>query len=537
MVVSPKESSVDSTLKNMPAPCIIQTIMRATQRSDFDPVELSLLSGRLAAICDEMGAVLRRSAFSPNIRERLDFSCALFDVSGHLVAQAAHIPVHLGSMAFAMAGVVGAREWREGETIVFNDPFLGGTHLPDITLVSPVFVGGALAGFVSNRAHHADIGASAPGSMPLSTSLDEEGLLLPPMPLAEAMEKMEAVLTDPSRARGDFSAQLAANQAGVRRFVRIAATVGFSEALAELDAYGQRMAQAALSELPSGHYAFTDYLDDDGAGTETLPISVSLEIAGGRVKVDFEGTAPQCRGNLNCPMPVTAAAVWYAFRCLMPKSIPACNGAFAAIEIHAPSGSVVNARRPAAVAAGNVETSQRIVDAVLGALALAIPDRVCAAAQGTMNNLALGSRQVGAAWDYYETMAGGLGAHRNGAGLSAVQAHMTNTLNTPAEALEMALPLRIRRNAVRLGSGGQGQHMGGNGLIRELEALAPMTATLITERRARAPWGLAGGGPGLPGRNSMNDRQVPGKCVLTLAPGDHLKVETPGGGAWGPPAL
>ncbi len=505
--------------------------------ADLDPIELSLLSGRLAAICDEMGAVLRRSAFSPNIRERLDFSCALFDVNGHLVAQAAHIPVHLGSMAYAMAGVVATRDWHAGETVVFNDPFLGGTHLPDITLVSPVFVGDVLAGFVANRAHHADIGASAPGSMPLSTSLDEEGLLLSPMPLAAAMEKLAVVLADPARAHGDFSAQVAANQAGVRRFARLASAANFTDALAQLNAYGRRMAHAALSALPAGQYAFTDYLDDDGAGTDSLPIAVSLGVADGQVRVDFEGTAPQCRGNLNCPMPVTAAAVWYAFRCLMPKAIPACHGAFAAIELHAPVGTLVNACRPAAVAAGNVETSQRIVDAVLGALASAIPDRVCAAAQGTMNNLALGSRDADAAWDYYETMAGGLGAHRYGAGLSAVQAHMTNTLNTPAEALEMTLPLRIRRNAVRRGSGGEGQHPGGDGLVREVEALAPMTATLITERRTGAPWGLAGGGPGLSGRNRLNSQELPGKCALTLTPGDRLSVETPGGGAWGPPAL
>lgn len=502
----------------------------------MDAVALSLFAARLASVCDEMGAVLRRAAFSPNIRERLDYSCAFFGPDGRLAAQAAHIPVHLGSMAFAMTALAGGRDWRPGEAVIFNDPFLGGTHLPDVTLVLPVFVDGTLTGFVANRAHHADIGADTPGSMPLSTTLDEEGIVIEPQPFDErALKALAARLANPRRARGDFSAQASANAAGADRITALVARMGheaFAGAIAELDDYGARSAAAALGALPDGTYRFTDWLDDDGAGTEDLPISVTLTVARGRITVDLAGSAPQCRGNLNCPLPVTAAAVWYAFRCLMPDGVPACAGAFDAITLRAPERSIVNAERPAAVAAGNVETSQRIVDAVLGALAQAVPARICAAAQGTMNNIALGGRGTGA-WDYYETLGGGLGGHARGAGLSAVQAHMTNTLNTPAEVLELELPLRVREHAVRRGAGGAGRHRGGDGLVREIEFLAPATATLLSERRRRGPWGLAGGDDGAPGRNTLNGGALPGKCSIVVVAGDRLRIETPGGGGWG----
>ena len=502
----------------------------------MDAIALSLFAARLAAACDEMGAVLRRTAFSPNIRERLDYSCAFFGADGRLAAQAAHIPVHLGSMAFAMAGLVGSRRWAPGDALIFNDPFLGGTHLPDVTLVLPVYAGGVLAGFVANRAHHADIGANAPGSMPLSTTLDEEGLVIEPRRFdAAALDALAGRLANPRRARGDFAAQASANAAGAARIAALAARMGadgFVDALDALNAYGARAAGAALASLPDGVYRFTDWLDDDGAGGVDLPVAVTLSIAAGRITVDFAGTAPQCSGNLNCPLPVTAAAVWYAFRCLMPEGVPACAGAFESIALRAPARSLVHAERPAAVAAGNVETSQRIVDAVLGALAQAAPERACAAAHGTMNNVALGGRGD-AAWDYYETLGGGLGAHARGDGLSAIQAHMTNTLNTPAEVLELELPCRVRAHAVRRGSGGLGRHRGGDGLVRELEFLAPATATLLTERRRRGPWGLAGGLPGQPGINDLNGTPLPGKCEIRLAAGDRLRVATPGGGGWG----
>lgn len=507
-------------------------------------MELSLFSGRLGAVCDEMGAVLRRSAFSPNIRERLDYSCALFAADGRLVAQAAHIPVHLGSMAYAMGDLVRDRDWRAGDTMVFNDPFLGGTHLPDVTLVSPVFAQGALVAFVANRAHHADIGATAPGSMPLSTSIDDEGILIAPTWYARdnlapgaALDDLFRRLTAPDRARGDFAAQQGANRAGVRRVEALVARSGvdsFATRLTELDAYGARIARSALAALPEGRFRFTDVMEDDGWGTENLPIAVTLDIRDGHIRVDFDGTAPQCRGNVNCPLPVTAAAVWYAFRCLMPAEVPACHGAFAAITIEAAPGSLVNASRPAAVAAGNVETSQRIVDAVLGALADAVPLRIPAASQGTMNNVAVGAR-AGRAWDYYETLGGGGGAHPGGPGLSARQTHMTNTLNTPAEALELELPMRVRTNAVRRGSGGRGEFAGGDGLVRELEFLEPATVTLLTERRRHAPWGLAGGGAGACGRNLLDGEPLPGKCSVHVAAGARLRIETPGGGGYGTP--
>lgn len=489
-----------------------------------------------------MGAVLRRSAFSPNIRERLDYSCALFAADGRLVAQAAHIPVHLGSMAYAMGDIVRDRDWRPGDTMVFNDPFLGGTHLPDVTLVSPVFVAGTLVAFVANRAHHADIGATAPGSMPLSTSIDDEGILIAPTWYARddlapgtVLEVLFRRLTAPDRARGDFAAQQGANRAGVRRVAALVARTGtdaFATRLAELDAYGARIARTALSGLPQGRFRFADVIEDDGWGTENLPVAVTLDIRDGHIVVDFDGTAPQCRGNVNCPLPVTAAAVWYAFRCLMPAEVPACHGAFASITIKAAPGSLVNARRPAAVAAGNVETSQRIVDVVLGALAEAVPQRVPAAAQGTMNNVAVGAR-ASRSWDYYETLGGGGGAHASGPGLSARQTHMTNTLNTPAEALELELPLRVRANAVRRGSGGRGMFPGGDGLVRELEFLEPATVTLLTERRRLPPWGLAGGAAGACGRNLLDGVELPGKCSVHVTAGARLRIETPGGGGYG----
>ncbi len=508
----------------------------------MDAIELSLFASRLSAVCDEMGAVLRRAALSPNIRERLDFSCALFGADGRLGAQAAHIPVHLGSMAFAMGALVRDRDWNPGDALIFNDPFFGGTHLPDVTLVMPVFARDALVGFVADRAHHADIGADSPGSMPLSRTLDEEGVVIPPMLFARggvvdehAVGAILARLSDPGRSRGDLEAQHSALRAGAARVADLAMHMGcddFAAALDELDAYGARMAADALAAIPHGRYTFADRLDDDGAGGEDLAVAVTITVGPESIEVDFRGTADQCAGNLNCPLPVTVAAVWYAFRCLMPWNLPACHGAFARLDIRAPAGSLVNALRPAAVTAGNVETSQRIVDTVLGALMQAVPDRICAAAQGTMNNLAFGARGD-RVWDYYETLAGGLGAHAGGPGLSAVQSHMTNTQNTPAEVLELDAPVRVRVNAVRRGSGGSGRHAGGDGMVRELEFLAPATATLITERRRHAPWGAHGGGPGAVGINRLDGTPLPGKCRVELAHGSRLRIETPGGGGWG----
>ncbi|MFO7604647.1 MAG: hydantoinase B/oxoprolinase family protein, partial [Gammaproteobacteria bacterium] len=467
----------------------------------MDSIELSLFGSRIAAICDEMGAVLQRAAFSPNIRDRLDFSCALFDARGELCAQAAHIPVHLGSMAYAMADIVRRIDWQAGDMVIVNDPFLGGTHLPDVTLIAPVFVQAELLGFVANRAHHADIGADAPGSMPISSRLEEEGQIIPPQKIVRANVLDQALLErllaasrgDGHEGRGDLSAQISANHCGVRRLVQLIEPMSAGEfllALAALQAYGERLARSVLRHIPDGVYEFTDYLDDDGLGQEDIVIKARITVQGDDVEVDFSGTAAQVRGNVNCPLSVAAAAVYYVFRCLMPAQTPACAGSFRPLRLRAPEGCLLNARRPAAVAAGNVETSSRIVDVVMGALAQALPDKLAAASQGSMNNLAMGGDVNGRAWDYYETIGGGMGASPAHDGMSAVQTHMTNTLNTPIEVLEARYPLRIRRYAVREGSGGQGRRRGGDGIIREFEFLQPASVTVISERRRHAPWGL-----------------------------------------------
>ena len=512
----------------------------------MDAIELSLFASRIEAVCEEMGAVLRRAAFSPNIRDRLDYSCALFDAGGELCAQAAHIPVHLGSMAFAMRDLVADVDWAPGDMLIVNDPFLGGTHLPDVTLIAPVFLGDELLGFVANRAHHADIGAHSPGSMPVSRRLDEEGLVIPPSLLLRGGVPDEALFgrllsatADPVLTRADFSAQISANRVGAARLEALVGQFGlarFRAGLGALNDYGERLARETLAELPVGRYRFRDCMDDDGQGRTDIPIEVCVEVTGAGVVVNFEGTAEQVPGNINCPLSVAAAAVYHVFRCLMPPQTPACAGSFRPIELRAPRGCLVNAERPAAVAAGNVETSSRIVDVLLGALSEALPQRIPAASQGTMNNVAMGARGAAGSWDYYETLGGGAGAGPQRPGASALQTHMTNTRNTPVEVLESSYPLRVTRYAVRRGSGGAGRHRGGDGLIREYLFLAPARATLLTERRRHAPWGLAGGEAGLPGENRLNGEALPGKTQLVLKAGDRLTLLTPGGGGWGAPA-
>ncbi len=509
----------------------------------MDAIELSLFASRIEAVCDEMGAVLRRAAFSPNIKDRLDFSCAVFDAAGELCAQAAHIPVHLGSMAYAMRGIVGGTDWADGDMLIVNDPFLGGTHLPDITLIAPFFHRGELSGFVANRAHHADVGAHSPGSMPLSRSLEEEGMVIAPALLVRGgeldialLDRLLSVTRNPDHIRGDFSAQISANRAGLARLAALLEGMdcaGYRAALEALNNYGERLARAALAAIPDGIYRFSDTLDDDGAGTVDLPIEVSVEVGGGDIRVDFSGTAPQVPGNVNCPLSVAAAAVYYAFRCLMPEQTPACAGTFRPIDIEAPEGCLLNARRPAAVAAGNVETSTRIVDVIFGALAGALPDRTPAASHGSMNNVAMGSRGSDGEWDYYETMGGGAGAGPIRHGASGIQTHMTNTRNTPIESLEMHYPVRVRRYTLRRGSGGSGRHRGGDGLVRELEFLRPARVTLLTERRRHAPWGLAGGGDGLRGDNLHNGQPLPPKGSLDVATGDRVTIMSAGGGGFG----
>lgn len=508
-----------------------------------DAVALSVFSSRIAAVCDEMGAVLRRSAFSPNIKDRQDFSCAVFDDDGGLCAQAAHIPVHLGSMAYAMADIVSSLDWEPGDQVIVNDPYLGGTHLPDVTLIAPVFSGRALIGFVANRAHHADIGSETPGSMPLSGRLDEEGMVIPPTRLVRGGQRDEEILEGFSgRTRnavgslGDLTAQLSANEVGARRLAGLVASwgvAGYRRDLGALNDYAERLARRTVAEIPDGEYDFTDYLDGDGLGAEDLAIRVHVSVAGETASVDFGGTSEQTGGNLNCPLSVAAAGVYYVFRCLMPPQTPACAGMLRPVSLSAPEGCLLNARRPAAVAAGNVETSSRVVDAVCGALAGALPDRIPAASQGTMNNLGMGSASPGASWDYYETIAGGMGAGRHGGGHHAVHTHMTNTLNTPVEVLELGFPIRVRRYGVRRGSGGSGARPGGDGVVREFEFLSNAQVSLITERRRHAPWGLAGGADGRPGRNAINGEAMPGKFSRHVQAGDVLTIETPGGGGYG----
>ncbi len=507
-------------------------------------IELNIFSSRIEAVCEEMGAVLKRASFSPNIKDRLDFSCAVFDASGLLCAQAAHIPVHLGSMAYAMKDIVGSQQWQPDDMVVVNDPYLGGTHLPDVTVIAPVFVGQKLQGFVANRAHHANIGATSPGSMPISRTLQEEGVVIAPTKLVSAGVLQEAIMDqlcgasgDP-KIRGDFAAQISANRVGVKRLQALIEGLGitqFSECLHALNSYGERLALSELKKIPDGTYRFSDRMDDDGVGSDDIVIAVTLRVAGSDIDIDFSGTAPQVPGNINCPLSVTAAAVYFAFRCLLPDQAPACEGTFRHLNITAPEGSLVNANYPAAVAAGNVETSTRMVDVVLGALAQALPDRIPAAAQGSMNNIAMGAaaRAGQPRWDYYETIGGGMGAHSRGNGLSAVQTHMTNTLNTPIESLESHYPLRVRRYQIRRDSGGCGRYRGGDGLVREFEFLSPATLTLLTERRTYQPWGLDGGEGGAQGENLLNGRPISGKTCLQVEEGDVLTIKTPGGGGFG----
>lgn len=508
----------------------------------MNAIELSIFASRIEAVCDEMGAVLQRTAFSPNIKDRLDYSCAVFDASGELCAQAAHIPVHLGSMAFAMRDIVRVIEWSVGDMVILNDPFLGGTHLPDVTLIAPVHVDGELVGFVANRAHHADIGAESPGSMPISHRLDEEGMIIPPSRIirhGELDEDMMSSITqataNPEQARGDFAAQMSANRSGVARLLTLVGDLGienYFHSLNELNNYAERLAKSALQTIPDGIYHFNDVMDSDGCGAADLPVKVTITVEGHLVQVDFTGTALQTSGNINCPLSVAAAGVFYVFRCLMPDNTPACAGSFRSITLSAPEGCLLNAKRPAAVAAGNVETSTRVVDVVMGALAQALPYRIPAASQGSMNNLAMGSREVGDEWDYYETMGGGMGAGPENDGLDAVQTHMTNTLNTPIEVLESNYPIRIRRYACRYGSGGTGKHRGGDGLVREFEFLKPTSVTLLTERRDHAPWGLQGGSAGSCGRNLRDGNKLPSKVSLQIDALERLTIETPGGGGW-----
>ena len=539
-----------------------------------DTLDITVTHHQLTAIAEEMGAALIRTSYSPNIKERQDLSCAVFDRAGRMVAQAAHIPVHLGAMPLA---VQAAREaaasdtWRPGDVVILNDPYLGGTHLPDVTMVSPVFTPATstrrsradgnrsrtLIGFVASRAHQADIGGMSPGSMPLARELFQEGLIIPPIKWVRAGRIQEDILAlilrnvrTPDERRGDLFAQRAAHRVGERRYVALAAAMGPETLGQRQDAlldYGEQLCRATLRRIPAGTYHAEDVLDDDGIGDEPVPIRVTIVARDGELRVDFTGSADEVLGSVNAVRAVTVSAVSYVVRCLVgaddaAAALPLNAGTMRPVTVITPEGSVVSARWPHAVSAGNVETAQRIVDVVLAALAPALPDVIPAASYGTMNNAIIGGydpeRQR--SFTYYETIGGGHGGAPQGPGLSGAQAHMTNTLNTPAEALEYAYPLRVQAYRLRAGSGGAGHHRGGDGLVREVALDVPATITLLSERRQRGAPGLAGGAPGTPGVNAVrhadgSSERLPGKCERHLAAGDLLVVETPGGGGWGTP--
>ena len=488
-------------------------------------VELQVLGSALRAIAEEMGAALVRSAFSANIKERRDCSTALFDEAGRMVTQAEHIPVHLGAMPEAVAAVR-AHDPPPGEPWILNDPYAGGTHLPDLTIVTRTTLGYAVT-----RAHHADVGGAEPGSLPAwSTSLADEGVVIPPTRLDErTLEHLVAQMRNPDERRGDLRAQLAAHRLAEGRLADLCRRRGrdrVTEAMSELLAYSERVVRAAVDELPDGTYAASDSLETPEG---LLEIRATVTVTGDELDVDFAGTAPQHAGNLNCPLSVTRSACFYVVRCLTAPDLPASGGAFAPVAVRAPAGCLVNAEPPAAVVGGNTETSSRIVDVVFAALAQAVP--VPAPGQGTMNNVVFGNER----FTYYETIAGGQGACPDEAGPSAVHVAMSNTLNTPIEAVELSYPLRVERYALRLGSGGDGRHRGGDGVVRELRTLEPCRLSLLSQRRQLAPRGSNGGLDGQPGRNLLNGEPLPGFVTRDLDPGAVLRVETPGGGGWGRP--
>lgn len=526
-------------------------------------VSLSIFRHMFASVAEEMGVTLGRAAYSPNIKERLDFSCALFLADGRMLAQAAHIPVHLGAMpASVQAAIQNCAPFAPGDVVIVNDPYQGGNHLPDITIVSPIFVNDSAEPdfFVASRAHHADVGGMAPGSMPLSTEIYQEGIIIPPIKLVDAGKRNEAVwqlilrnVRTPDERNGDLAAQLAAHAIGEQRLHEIVARYGRNETLEHghaLITYAQQLTEAAIAKIPNGRFTFRDQLDDDGQpGSLPIPIQATITVTDSQLEVDFAGTATAVSGNLNAVPAIAKSAVAYCVRCaalaLMQTDIPMNEGAFAPITVHIPKGSLLDPHPPHAVAAGNVETSQRITDVVFGALAQALPELIPAASQGTMNNFTFGGSypsKDGTApgqFAYYETIGGGAGANAHTRGASGIHVHMSNTLNTPIEALEYNFPLRVEKYALREGSGGNGRKTGGDGLIRSIRFLTPVTVTITSERRTNAPYGLQGGGAGQPGHNQLTRAgevsDLPGKFSQKLQANDLLQIATPGGGGWGAP--
>jgi N-methylhydantoinase B len=568
-----------------------------------DPVELEVFKNLYHSIAEEMGAALRRTSFSPNIKERRDYSCAVFDSAGQVIAMGDHMPVHLGSMPMSVAAAVEECELEPGDVVMLNDPFRGGTHLPDITLVMPVHVkgtggdgvrprqGGAKPRhhttapdfYVASRAHHADVGGTYPGSMGPCREIYQEGLRIPPVKIMRDGKLVGDVLAlllsnvrTPEEREGDLGAQIAACQTGAQRLREICARYGIARAknaAADLLVYSEEMMRAFLRTIPPARYQAEDFLDDDGVEDKPVRIAVTIQVKPvkkppvetrlaasppksskppAQVTIDFTGSDPQVQGAINAVEAITYSACFYVFRCLLREDVPATSGLMRPIRVIAPSGTVVNAKPPAAVAGGNVETSQRIVDVLLKALAQAIPDRVPAAASGTMNNLTIGGTDLrvgdlrmgdprsGAPFAYYETIAGGMGARPTKDGVSGIHTHMTNSLNTPAEALEYAYPVRLRQYSLRSKSGGAGLHTGGDGIVREIEVLTDAQVTLLADRRSRGPYGLAGGADAAPGRTRIirrdgSEEEIPGKTSVRLRAGERVRIESPGGGGWGKP--
>lgn len=505
----------------------------------LDPIGLVVLGNALAGVAEEMGAVLVRAAFSANIKERRDSSCALFAPDGRMVAQAAHVPVHLGSMPETVAAVL-ACDPAPGDVFIVNDPYTGGSHLPDITLVAPLAIDGAVLAVAAVRAHHADVGGMRAGSMPPgATELYQEGIVIPPVRLvrggqldANLLDLLLANVRQPHERRGDLDAQLAALHLAAERLAELAARHGAVTVLEAYDAmiaYAERRTREAIRALPDGVHVAEDVLEGDGVTDDDIPIRATVEIAGDRMIVDFAGTSPAVRGNVNCPLAVTRAGCLFALRVLLPGDIPMNAGVSAPLEVRAEPGSLVHARPPSAVAAGNVETSSRIADVVMAALA-EVAD-LPAQGQGTMNNLVLG----GAGWSTYETIGGGQGASSRGPGPSGVHVAMSNTRNTPVEALELEAPVRVRRYELAYGTGGTGRHAGGDGIVREVEVLAPAALSLVADRRRIGPRGALGGEPGTVGEHRVNGAPIGGKAGVELVRGDVVHVRTPGGGGWGAP--
>jgi len=515
------------------------------------PVDFEVFKNLFLSIAEEMGVTLCRTGFSPNIKERLDYPCAVYDADGETIAQGDHMPVHLGAMPLSVRAAIDAVKMARGDAVLLNDPFQGGTHLPDITIVSPVFLGreSKPAFFVANRAHHSDVGGMSPGSMPVAREIFQEGLIIPPVRILrrgrlerDLFALILANVRTPDEREGDLTGQVAANRVAetrlketVKRYGRTA-TLAYGAALQD---YTERVVRAAIRDIPDGRYEFEDALDDDGFRETPVKIRAAIEIKGDRAVIDFTGSDAQVEGSVNANFAITLSACLYAFRCLVAEDVLYNAGVGRPLTVIAPPGSIVNALRPSAVAGGNVETSQRITDVVLGALGKALPDRLPAASQGTMNNVTLGGTdpRTGRRFAYYETIGGGMGGRLGMAGLSGVHCHMSNTRNTPVEAIEHYLPVRIRQYRLRRDSSGEGAAPGGQGIVREYEALADMSATILSDRRRRPPYGAVGGKPGGLGRNTLvrdgKEQPLPGKIQLQLRAGDRLRIESPGGGGYG----